>query len=133
VVAKKHEGTKSPRGPSQRIEIPEVTIGGKKVKGVIVHYDVGKPDNIRAESVTITDSKGRKFVPYYVFPQASEQRIRAVSKRATEVLGGEDEALRWLGSPIRALDFATPISLLGSDAGVQRVIDLLGQMECGIW
>lgn len=41
--------------------------------------------------------------------------------------------MRWLGSPVRALDFATPISILGSKEGVKRVNDVLGQMEHGVW
>jgi hypothetical protein len=53
--------------------------------------------------------------------------------RATEVMGSRDEAMRWLGAPVRALDFATPISILGTKDGVERVSDVLGQMEYGIW
>ncbi len=53
--------------------------------------------------------------------------------RATEVIGSRDEAMRWLGTPVRALNFATPISILGTKDGVERVKDVLGQMEYGIW
>jgi hypothetical protein len=53
--------------------------------------------------------------------------------RAIEVLGSRDEAMRWLGTPVRALNLATPISILGSKEGVERVNDVLGQMEHGIW
>ncbi len=48
-------------------------------------------------------------------------------------MGDKNEALRWMGTPIRALDFATPISLLSTKKGTQRVNDVLGQMERGIW
>jgi putative toxin-antitoxin system antitoxin component (TIGR02293 family) len=53
--------------------------------------------------------------------------------RATEVIGDRDEAMRWLGTPVRVLDFATPISLLGTSEGTRRVEDVLGQMEHGVW
>jgi DNA-binding CsgD family transcriptional regulator len=53
--------------------------------------------------------------------------------RAIEVIGDRDEAMRWLGTPIRALDYATPISLLGTNEGASRVEDVLGQMEHGVW
>jgi len=53
--------------------------------------------------------------------------------RATEVMGSRDEAMRWLGAPVRALNFATPISILGTKDGVERINDVLGQMEYGIW
>jgi uncharacterized protein (DUF2384 family) len=53
--------------------------------------------------------------------------------KATEVLGSRDAAMRWLGTPVRGLDFATPISLLGTKDGTDRVSDVLGQMEHGVW
>lgn len=56
-----------------------------------------------------------------------------VLQRAIEVIGNRDESLRWLGSPIRALDLATPISLLRSQNDVDSVLDVLGQMQHGIW
>ena len=63
----------------------------------------------------------------------SEQVVQEAITRASQVLGDRDEALRWLGTPVRGLDFATPISLLGSAQGLGRVLDILGQMEHGIW
>lgn len=59
--------------------------------------------------------------------------LDSVIDRATEVIGNRDEAMRWLGTPVRALDFATPISLLGTREGTARVEDVLGQMEHGVW
>jgi hypothetical protein len=53
--------------------------------------------------------------------------------RASRVLGNRDEAMRWLGTPVRGLGFATPISLLGTKEGAERVSDILGQMEHGVW
>jgi len=59
--------------------------------------------------------------------------VEPVIDRAIEVIGGRDEALRWLGTPVRALDYATPISLLGTPEGITRVQDVLGRMEHGVW
>ncbi len=59
--------------------------------------------------------------------------VEPVIERATEVIGDRDEALRWLGTPVRALDYATPISLLGTPEGIARVRDVLGRMEHGVW
>ena len=61
------------------------------------------------------------------------RKIDEMIGRATEVLGTRDEALRWLGTPIPALDFATPISVLGTKKGAARVKDVLTQMEHGVW
>ncbi len=73
--------------------------------------------------------------------QAMSDRERALSDsaidptidRATEVIGDRQEAMRWLGAPVRGLDFATPISLLVTEEGQMRLKDILGKMEHGIW
>ena len=62
-----------------------------------------------------------------------EISVESVIDRAIEVMGDRDEAMRWLGTPVRALDYATPISLLGTSEGATRVEDVLGQMEHGVW
>jgi len=59
--------------------------------------------------------------------------IESVIDKATEVMGDRQEAMHWLGTPVRALNFATPISLLARADGLGQVMDLLGQMEHGIW
>ena len=61
-----------------------------------------------------------------------EEVTKAVA-RATEVLGDQDAAFRWLGSPVLALDYATPISCLGTHRGAMRVNDVLTQIEHGVW
>ena len=53
--------------------------------------------------------------------------------RATEGFGDEDTAFRWLGTPVAALDYATPISCLGTHQGAVRVNDVLTQIEHGVW
>lgn len=68
-----------------------------------------------------------------VSPLESERRIDKIIHRAAEVLGNPNEAMRWLGNPVRALNFATPISVLGTKQGTKRVNDILGQMESGVW
>lgn len=65
--------------------------------------------------------------------QASNSFVDQVVVHATEVLGSRDEAMRWLGTPVRGLDFATPISVLATEDGARRVNDILGQMEHGVW
>ena len=62
-----------------------------------------------------------------------EIRLPSIIERATEVIGDRQEAMRWLGTPVRGLDYATPISLLATDEGAQRVSDILGQIEHGVW
>jgi hypothetical protein len=55
-----------------------------------------------------------------------------VITRATEVIGDEQAALRWLGTPVRALDYATPISRLNDAEGQAAVLNVLTQLEHGV-
>ena len=65
--------------------------------------------------------------------KAHQLDVNLILDRAIEVIGDRNEAMRWLGTPVRALDYATPISLLGTSEGATRVEDVLGQMEHGVW
>jgi hypothetical protein len=65
--------------------------------------------------------------------RTKEKAIDEMIARAAGVLGSREEGMRWLGTPVRGLDFATPISLLGTPEGVERVNDVLGQIEHGVW
>jgi hypothetical protein len=58
--------------------------------------------------------------------------LEEVLERATDVIGTREEALRWLGTPVRALNYATPISLLSDDAGADKVLGVLTNLENGI-
>ena len=65
--------------------------------------------------------------------QTSNQRAEnEVMRRATEVLGDRPSAMRWLGTPVRALDYATPISLLHNAKGREEVLSVLGRLEHGV-
>jgi putative toxin-antitoxin system antitoxin component (TIGR02293 family) len=58
--------------------------------------------------------------------------IDAVIQRAADVIGDRAEAMRWLGTPIRALDYATPIALLHEVREAERVLAVLTQLEHGV-
>ncbi len=59
--------------------------------------------------------------------------VESVTERATEVFGEREKALRWLGTPVRALEFATPISLLAGSKGTADVLAVLGRIEHGVF
>ena len=65
--------------------------------------------------------------------KANPEELTKAVARATEVFGDEDKAFRWLGTPVAALDYATPISRLGTHQGAMRVDDVLTQIEHGVW
>jgi uncharacterized protein (DUF2384 family) len=53
-------------------------------------------------------------------------------ERVIEVIGDLETAMRWLGTPVRALDDATPISRLQDLAGQEQVLAVLTQLEHGV-
>jgi putative toxin-antitoxin system antitoxin component (TIGR02293 family) len=65
--------------------------------------------------------------------KANPEELTKAIARATEVFGDEDAAFRWLGTPVAALDYTTPISCLGTRQGAIRVNDVLTQIEHGVW
>ena len=109
--------------------------------GMIGHVDHGKVKVTAAiTKVLARDSPKVMFGKYALMDNAPEEMsaspeisVESVIDRAIEVMGDRDEAMRWLGTPVRALDYATPISLLGTSEGATRVEDVLGRMEHGVW
>jgi putative toxin-antitoxin system antitoxin component (TIGR02293 family) len=63
---------------------------------------------------------------------AQTRQFDEVVERATEVLENRQKALRWLGTPVRALEYATPISLLHSPEGQRAVLEVLDRIEYGV-
>ena len=56
-----------------------------------------------------------------------------VTARAVEVFGSREKALRWLKAPVRSLGDQSPLSLLDTEEGINRVTDVLGRVEHGVW
>jgi len=59
--------------------------------------------------------------------------VWAIFSRAKEVLGSEQDALRWLRTPVPALDSETPISHLAQPNGENDVLTVLGRLEHGVF
>jgi putative toxin-antitoxin system antitoxin component (TIGR02293 family) len=64
--------------------------------------------------------------------EGEDKAQAAIIHRAKEVIGDQSDAMRWLGTPVRALNFATPISLLHDSKGREEVLSVLGRLEHGI-
>ena len=52
-----------------------------------------------------------------------------VLDRAVDVIGNKREAMLWMGTPVRALGYATPVSLLATAKGREAVLAVLGRLE----
>ena len=66
---------------------------------------------------------------------ASDRALRLVTvlHQASEVLGSQEAAERWLASPAIGLDQRVPIDLLQSSEGTAMVKTLLSRMDYGIY
>ncbi len=60
-------------------------------------------------------------------------RFARIAARAHDVLGSEEKAGLWLHRPNRALGKRSPITLLGTDAGIEQIEMVLGRLEHGVY
>jgi uncharacterized protein (DUF2384 family) len=63
---------------------------------------------------------------------AEASSIDAIVERAVEVIGDREDAMRWLGTPVAALNYATPISTMSQPGGKLQVIIVLARLEHGL-
>ena len=60
-------------------------------------------------------------------------RFARIAAFASEVLGDDAKASRWLQRPNRALSGSPPLSLLDTDLGAREVEAVLGRIEYGVY
>jgi putative toxin-antitoxin system antitoxin component (TIGR02293 family) len=78
------------------------------------------------------DKHGKRTPARQVQPLKITAVESSIVDRAIEVIGDKNEALRWLGTPVRDLDYATPVSLIATPKGRTAVLDVLGRIEHGV-
>lgn len=85
---------------------------------------------LRIPSRTLARRKGGRLEP-----NEGERLVRLVrlAAQATDVLGSREKALRWLETPNRALEGASPLSLLDTDIGTQAAEEVLARIEFGVF
>ena len=95
-----------------------------------IELQVGEkwPDGVTVKVETIPGAGARIDVE----AMAESQLVEAVIERAVAVIGDRAQAMRWLGTPVRALDYATPISRLHGPQGQDDVLRILTQLEHGV-
>lgn len=60
-------------------------------------------------------------------------RLARVFAHAVEMIGDEEKAVKWLGTPNRALGGVRPLDELDTDPGARGVEDLLGRIAYGVY
>ncbi|MCY4025667.1 MAG: DUF2384 domain-containing protein [Acidobacteria bacterium] len=81
-------------------------------------------------------SRARRERPDLLLPQRESDRlvvIRRVFDHAGSVFDDQRDAVAWLSTANDALSGATPLSLMGTDAGAQSVDDVLTRLEFGVY
>ena len=96
---------------------------------------VDQPIRAVAEGLGISERtlhrlKNAPVVPATIADKVA--RTHDVIARASEVLGSRAAAQRWLARPVPALGGKTPLSLLDTSLGWERVKQVLGRIEHGI-
>jgi putative toxin-antitoxin system antitoxin component (TIGR02293 family) len=60
-------------------------------------------------------------------------RLAHIASIASEVLGGDEKAARWLHKPNRSLGNVEPLQLLDTELGAREVEDALGRIDYGVF
>lgn len=81
--------------------------------------------------VSILNEKTGEKKVFNVF--ATPDSLVEITARAMEIFGSREKAIRWFKAPVRVLGNRTPMSLLNTPDGIERVQDALGQIEHGVW
>ncbi len=130
-----------PRPVRSPIEVHDLLLEGLPgtaldhlVKGLVV---LSKTDSLeKAFGMSLRTYQRRLDRPEQ--PLSQEQSGRAWQfaeflARASDLLGSQGEAERWLDSPAMALDGRRPLDLLATPAGVELVDDYLTRLEYGVY
>jgi uncharacterized protein (DUF2384 family) len=107
----------------------------KGYSGAVDGVEIFRGLAIMAKQLTVAPEWGARPLAPQVSQasQAQDQAdIEPILQRAIEVIGDREEAMRWLGTPVRALDYATPISRVHDPASRKQVLSVLTQLEHGV-
>ncbi|WP_194723937.1 type II RES/Xre toxin-antitoxin system antitoxin [Noviherbaspirillum malthae] len=110
---------------------------GVTVKNLQNNVKVLRDPNMLQKAIGISlRTTQRKVEPSKDLNETQSGRVwkfAEILATATEVLGSQDEAERWLTSPAMGLEQRCPIELLSTPAGVELVEELLTRMQFGVY
>ncbi len=77
----------------------------------------------------------RRRIERRFLPDESDRifRFARIAARASDVLGSDEKAGLWLHRSNRALGGSPPLTLLGTDAGIEQIEMVLGRLEHGVY
>ena len=125
---------------SSKLDVHEAItkgIPGGALVHVASHVRSLKPDEVsRAVGVSVRTVQRRSKAPKSRLSQEQSGRtwkFAEILAKATEVFGDQTEAESWLTRPAIALDQRRSADPLSSPAGVEKVEQLLGRLEHGVY
>jgi putative toxin-antitoxin system antitoxin component (TIGR02293 family) len=97
--------------------------------------DIELSKNLGISTKTLMRTRKKESKPSRLDPVTSDRlyRLARIYAMASEVLGGIDQAKKWLHSPQMGLNNRLPLDLISTEAGSQEVKDLLGRIEHGVF
>jgi hypothetical protein len=107
--------------------------GGYRHRAIRIVHGPGRLIESTGMVLPSCSPAGVMSIPTISRDQFSVRAAASLSARATEVFGSSDKAMRWLEAPVPSLGYRTPLSLIGSAAGITEVEDTLSAIEYGIW
>ncbi|MBI4764411.1 MAG: DUF2384 domain-containing protein [Deltaproteobacteria bacterium] len=127
-------GLKEPiRSPYDLINLGGRGISKSAVARLARHLSIGLPEMAPLLSVTLRTIQ--RYSAEKVFSRAVSERVLRIAlvvARGEKVFGGRERFNVWLKEPNAALKEKRPIELLGSDFGIDLILDELGRIEHGI-
>jgi hypothetical protein len=82
---------------------------------------------------SLPESYGWAQIIYFLKREWALTAPQEVFKRATEILGNEENAVSWLTSGQWSLAWKIPLELCSTSQGEQAVLALLGRIEGGVY
>lgn len=126
-----------PRTPLEAHELIRRGFPGATVQRLQVRVGILRdPEMLRKATGMSLRTTQRKAGPEKDLDAAQSGRLwkfAEILTWATEVLGSQEEAERWLLAPALALSHQAPIDLLSTPAGVEMVEDLLTRIQYGVY
>lgn len=101
---------------------------------IMESFSLTSEDLVMPLGVSISTIK-RRHKQTQLTPAVSDRlfRVASIISDATETLGSQEKAARWLHKPNRALEGDSPLSRLDTSIGFQQVEEILLRIEHGIF
>ncbi len=122
------------QSPRDWLRVVRDGIPARAVSSVMEKYLISREEMIHQLGISESTFRRRQSAGR-LSPVESDRlyRIADVAARAEEVLGGEPKAVTWLHAANRALEGETPLRMLDTEVGYQRVKDVLGRIDQGVY